>query len=436
MLKGHFRSTVLSSVVITLGLGVALLLLAGTATLATLQVEGPPRIAVPRVKPIRPPSDLPTRRLTFADLVYEGAFRVPPDDINGDNFSYGGQTLAYNPGANTLLVGSRYGKVATITIPTPVKGTRVDQLPVASYVEAFKDPADGHLRDIATNDVVLDGLLIQDGRLYGTGLIYYDAAHEQRLSHFSRSLDLSRPEVQRVYQVGENGKAGFVAGYMASIPPEWRSALGGSAVTGQCCIPIVGRTSWGPSLFSWNPADLGRRDPVPVTPLLYYTQEHATLGSWEGSSTTYGGTTQMAGVAIIDGTRTALFAGRNGLGPFCYGEGTGDSRKANERAPDGEKYCYDPTSSDKSQHAYPYRLQFWAYDLTDLAAVRAGDKQPWEVVPYAIWPFELPSLGDPQPRLGRMAFDARGHRFFLSQLFAEQDEFAYRPLIHIFTIRE
>jgi len=427
MFKAHANSAVAGGLVIV-GLGAALLLLGGTV--ASLQVHG-----ARRIEPILPPDQPPSQRLTFDDLVYQGAFRVPADD-NGGSFSYGGQTLAYNPATNTLLVGSRHGTVAEVTIPAPVKGTSLEALPTAAYVQPFRDPADGHIRDIGEEGVSLNGLLIQDGRLYGTGLIYYDAAHTQRLTHFSRSLDLSRPEVQRIYEVGEKGKAGFVAGYMASVPPEWRSALGGTAVTGQCCIPIVSRTSWGPSLFSWNPADLGRRDPVPVTPLLYYTQQHATLGSWEGSNGSYGGTTEMAGVAIINGTRTVLFAGRNGLGPFCYGEGTSDARKATEPGPNGEKYCFDPTSSDKGQHAYPYRLQFWAYDVTDLAAVRAGDKEPWDVVPYGVWPFELPSLGQPQPRLGRLTYDAAGRRLFLTQLFAERDEYAYRPLIHVYAVRQ
>jgi hypothetical protein len=418
---------VVSTVVIVAGLGVALLLLGGTV--ASLQVRPE------RAQPILPPPhETSPARLGFGDLEYRGAFRVPAEN-HGDSFSYGGQTLAFKPGTNTLLVGSRHGTVAEVTIPSPVVAARLEELPRAAYVQPFRDPADGHLRDIAEDDVNLDGLLVHDGRLYGTGLIYYDAGHAQRLTHFGRSLDLSRPDVHRVVQLGDTGKAGFVAGYMASVPPEWRTALGGAAVTGQCCIPIVGRTSWGPSLFSWNPTDLGRRDPVPVTPLLYYTQQHPTLGSWEGSNATYGGTTQIAGVAILNGTRTVLFAGRNGLGPFCYGVGTGDLRKATERGPDGEKLCYDPTSSDKGQHAYPYRLQFWAYDVTDFAAVRSGRKQPWEVVPYAVWPFELPALGQPQPRLGRLTYDAAGRRLFITELFAEPDEYAYRPLIHVYTIR-
>jgi hypothetical protein len=427
MSKFHVRSMAASAVVILVGLGLAMLLLGGTV--ASLQVRTPDR-----VEPIVPPRHGAPARLTFDALVYQGAFRVPGEE-NGDTFSYGGQTLAYNPATNTLLVGSRHGKVAELTIPSPAKATRLEELPVAAYLQPFRDPTDGHIRDISEAEVVLDGLLIHDGRLYGTGLIFYDAAHTQRLSHFSRSLDLSRPEVRRIYQVGETGKAGFVAGYMASVPSEWRTALGGAAVTGQCCIPIIGRTSWGPSLFSWNPADLGRRDPVPATPLLYYTEQHATLGSWEGSSSAYGGTTDVAGVAIIDGTRTVLFAGRNGTGEFCYGSGTDDARKARERGPNGETYCYDPTSTDKGQHAYPYRLQFWAYDVMDLAAVRSGEKQPWDVVPYAIWPFELPALGEPQPRVGRMSYDAAGRRLFITELFAERDGYARRPLVHVYAVR-
>lgn len=430
MVKSRRRPTAAPTTAFIVAISAILLLLGGTV--ATLHVQG-----APRIEPIRPPIEFApggARRLTVEDLIYQGAFRVPAE-ANGDSISYGGQVLAYNPAAKTLFISSRNAKVAEISIPAPVRASRLDELPIATYLQPFRDPADGRLRDISNNEVVLGGLLVHDGRLYGTGLIYYDASHNQRLTHFSRSLDLSRPEVQRIYQVGETGKAGFVAGYMASVPTEWRTALGGPAVTGQCCIPIIGRTSWGPGLFSWNPADLGRRDPAPAVPLLYYTEQHATLGSWQGSSITFGGTTEVAGVAIIDGTRTILFAGRTGTGEFCYGTGTDDPVRARQRGANGEIYCFDPTSNHKGSHAYPYRLQFWAYDVMDIADVRAGNKQPWDVKPYAVWPFELPSLGDPQPQLGRLSYDAAGRRLFISELFAERDAFARRPLIHVYSVR-
>jgi hypothetical protein len=426
MLKADVRSTVMS-VAGVVGLVVAMYLLGGTV--ATSQVDAPQKI-----QPIRPPAEASPGRLSFEDLVYQGAFRVP-EESNGESFSYGGDTLAYNPLSNTLFVGSLHGMVAEMSIPSPAKTTLVEQLPVASFVQPFRDPADGRLRDIAEGGVVLDGLLVHDGRLYGTGLIYYDATNSQRLSHFGRALDLTRAEVTRIYQVGETGKAGFVAGYMATVPPEWRAALGGPAVTGQCCISIIGRTSFGPGLFAWNPADLGRRDPLPATPLLYYPQQHPTLGPWDGANDMFGGTTEVAGVAIIDGTRTVLFAGRNGLGTFCYGEGTGDAREASERGPNGEQHCLDPTNSAKGQHAFPYRLQFWAYDVNDLAAVRAGDREPWDVRPYAVWPFELPPIGDPYPRIGALSYDSAHRRLFLTQLFGDKDGYSRRPILHVFTIR-
>ena len=431
MFKAHLRSTVMTSVVVV-GLAGALLILGGTV--ATVQV------ASPRIEPIYPPPEepvepAPAARLSFEDLVYQGAFKVP-EESNGESFSYGGQALAYNPVTNTLFISSLHSKVAEVSIPTPVKSDKAEELPIASVVQAFRDPADGRLRDIAEDGVVLDGLLVHEGRLYGTGLIYYDASNSQRVSHFARSLDLTRPDTTRVHQVGEKGKSGYVAGYMATVPSEWREALGGPAVTGQCCISIISRSSFGPALFAWNPTEVGRRDPVPAIPLLYYPQEHATLGPWEGTNEIFGGTTEMAGVAVIDGTTTVLFAGRNGVGAFCYGEGTDDEKKASEPQRGDQKYCYDPTSTDKGQHAFPYRLQFWAYDVKDLAAVRAGDKRPWELKPYAVWPFQLPPIGDPYPRLGAMSYDSARRRLFLTQLFGDKDGYARRPIVHVFNVRQ
>jgi hypothetical protein len=165
----------------------------------------------------------------------------------------------------------------------------------------------------------------------------------------------------------------LVAGWLAAVPTEWRTALQGPAITGQCCTTIISTTSFGPSAFAWDPAQLGLM-PVPVVPLLYYDVDHPTLGNWDSSNRTYGGTTQIAGVALISGTSTALFVGSNGTGPFCYGDGTDDPSLDGQDAGDGSVYCYDPTSPDKGQHAYPYNMQFWAYDLNDWASVAAGEK--------------------------------------------------------------
>lgn len=403
-------------------------LAAGLAIPVLSQTNAP---AGRRVVPITDPTQL--RRLAFADLDYAGAFRLPATESNGDSFSSGGGPLAFNPDRNALFVGTRSGRVAEVSVPTPGTTLEIAGLPVAEYLQPFADPTEGRIKEVATEGAALAGLLVVQRTLYGSGLIYYDANNTQAVSHFSRPITLSEMGASPMRRVGARGRSGMVAGYMALVPPEWQSKLGGPALTGQCCVPIVSRTSWGPAAFAWDPADLAGKGDVDVTPLVYYNAEHPTLGPWDGSNPTYGGTIQMGGLAVIAGTRTALFIGRNGLGPFCYGNGTGDRALDNTVGRDGERYCYDPSNSDKGQHAYPYRYQMWAYDLNDWAAVRAGDRDPWEVTPYGVWPFELP-FPEPSTRIGGVAYDAARQRLFVSQLQADRDGYAYRPLIHVFHI--
>lgn len=419
-----------SRVAMLVGL-VAFALLAGLGAGVRMLGQSQPPDSTGRVQPIVDPTQL--RRLELADLEYLGAFRLPVTDSNGDSFSAGGGPLAFNPDRRSLFAATRSGRVAEVSVPAAIKSDQIAELPVAEYLQPFADPAEGRIREVAEEGAALAGLLVYQGRLYGSGVIYYDANNTQSVSHFSRPLVLSERGASAMRRVGPRGRVGMVAGYMATVPPEWQTKLGGPALTGQCCVPIVSRTSWGPAAFAWDPADLQREGEIEATPLVYYTGEHQTLGPWDGSNPIYGGTISMGGLAVIGGTRTALFIGRNGLGPFCYGNGTGDQALANTTGRDGERYCYDPTNSDKGQHAFPYRYQIWAYDLNDWAAVRAGTRDPWSVKPYGVWPFELP-FPEPGVRIGGVAYDAAGRRLLVSQLYADRDGFAYRALIHVFEI--
>jgi hypothetical protein len=376
------------------------------------------------------PSSLP--RVQFADLIYTGAFRLPAGIVNGDEFSIGGRPIAFNPTRNSLFVGSRLGKLAEVSIPTPVNSSNVNALPFASFLQGFYDPTEGNMPQLARDGAAIDSVMVYGNRLYGTASIYYDANNTQRVSHYSRSLQLDQPSFSGWSQVWNSGKSGFVSGLMGLVPAEWQSLLGGAAISGQCCIPIVWRTSWGPAAFAFNPADIGR-PVVAATPLLYYTGEHPTLGQWSGASNAYGATAQVAGVAVIAGTRTALYFGRNGLGPYCYGNGTSNQGLHNTTGPDGATWCYDPTTSDKGSHAYPYRYQIWAYDLNDLAAVKAGSKQPWDVVPYGIWPFDLP-MPETGVKIGGVGYDSQRQLLYVSQLRADEDGYGHRPIIHVLKV--
>jgi hypothetical protein len=379
---------------------------------------------------VNDPTKLPL--LTADALDYLGGFRLPAETVNGDSFSIGGRAIAFNPAANSLFVSTRSGRVAEVSIPTLGRSADVNALPFAGFLQPFADPTEGHLSEVAGDGVAIDGLMVYGDRLYGTASVYYDANNTQRQSHYSRSLQLNQPSFSGWSQVWETGRAGFVSGLMALIPTDWRTKLGGPALTGQCCIPIAWRTSWGPAAFAFNPTQVGQAA-IAASPLLYYNAEHPTLGHWNGSNPTYGATIQIGGLAVIAGTRTAIYVGRNGTGPNCYGNGTSNKSLDGTAGPDGALWCYDPTTSDKGSHAYPYRYQLWAYDLNDFAAVKAGTKQPWEVLPYGVWPFDLPTP-EPSVKLGGVGYDSARQILYVSQLGADKDGYSYRPVIHALQI--
>lgn len=371
------------------------------------------------------PAKLPL--LAFSDILYVGGFRLPNTLSNGESFSFGGSQLAYNPARNSLFVGAR-SRVAEVSIPSVVQSTNPDALPMATFLQGFFDPTEGHLAQIGSDGVNLNSLMVHGGRLYGTAFIYYDAMNTQRASHFSHSLNLSEPSFRGWSAVWAAERTGFVSGAMAAVPDEWQALLGGAAITGQCCIPIVTRTSWGPSAFAFDPSAVGQ-SLVAASPLLYYTDTHPTLGPWDGANAVFGSTMSMGGVVIVPGTRSVLYFGALGLGTNCYGNGTANPALAGTIGADGEKYCYDPTSSDKGQHAYPYRYQVWAYDLNEFAAVKSGAKQPWQVTPYGVWPFDLPTPAE-KVKLGGIGYDQATKTLYVSQLYADKDGYSFRPVIH------
>jgi hypothetical protein len=371
--------------------------------------------------------------IQFSDLAYVGAFRLPRASANGDDFSLGGKPFAFNPANSSLFVGSRAGRVAEVAIPQVVNTANVNGMLFGSYVQAFADPVEGNIWQVAPDGASIEGLLVQDGAIYGSAGIYYDASNNQRVSHYARSASLSTPSFSGMRSLWQADHSGFVSGFMSAVPEEWQGRLGGRAITGQCCTPIAWRTSWGPSAFAFDPADIGSTNPVPATPLLYYSNEHPTLGHWNATGLAYGATTRVNGVVIIAGTRTALFFGSTGHGPACYGNGTNIQSLHGTPSPDGTIWCYDPASTDKGSHAYPYRYQIWAYDLNEFVAVREGRKQPWDVVPYGVWPFDLP-VPEAHARIGGIAYDAGRQLLYISQMFADTDTFASRALVHALKI--
>lgn len=387
-------------------------------------------------------------------LVYRGAFRVPGGDgggpSGGHGYAYGGGALAFDPGRGSLfMVGHPYDQlVGELSVPEPVSSQQIGELPTAVVLQGLADLTEGHLNQIAeggaaydgAGGVIIGGLLPWEGSLVGAVYGYYDAGYEAKRSHFTSGAGFSvAGDFAGMYQVGTRNPA-FVGGYMTPIPREWRSSLGGSALTGKCCVAIITRTSMGPSASAFEPQDLGAETPAPATMLVGYPSDHPTLGEWSNTETInldYNMTTEINGVVFPENTRSVLFFGRQGLGVPCYGSGTSDRSLDRQPVPGapGDVYCYDEAEHSKGCHAYPYSSYVWAYDASELALVHAGAKQPWQVRPYATWPLELP-FATGGGRITGAAYDPATRRIFVSQHCADPGGgYFCGPVVHVFEIR-
>lgn len=306
------------------------------------------------------------------NFAYLGKFTLPMVDNAGTMLTYGGYALGMGPDSSSMYYGCVYGgSVARVQIPT-IGG-------VAKVLDNCKGPANLYkLNPTDPNPKLLGGTLSWGGRTILSGYLFYDASNSARASHFVGS----RPDTaDGPYTVGTE-LPGLVAGYMGVVPVEWRSLLGGPALTGQCCLSIITRTSFGPSISVFDPDSVGPAT-APAQMLIGYPSAHQTLGAWDQPNPYFSSAARMGGVAFPAGTRSVLFIGRVGT-TFCYGNGSPNPADHN-KVINGVLTCYDPTDSDKGTHGYPYRHMVWAYDANDLLQVRQGLKAPWDVMPYGSW---------------------------------------------------
>ncbi len=355
------------------------------------------------------PPELPL--LQSGAVKYLGTFAVPATDGTdnpGGRLIYGGHGLGVTPDGRSLYFGcvpsqSQPDWLAKITIP-PLGET-------ASIIERCREiPNLGAIDPDPVDGFVLGGTLEYNDRLLISAYSYYDqlSSVQANLTHFWATPALTN--IRGPAKVGK-AQANATAGYMGLVPPEWRELFGGPAFTGLCCTNIISRSSYGPALHIFNPDEVGTEERVPATTVLEYPQDRYLMNDWNVTSEAFNGTSQVAGVAWPLGTRSVLFFGRQGTGPFCYG------------------VCPDPASSYAGSHAYPYRNQIWAYDANDLLAVKQGRKDPWEPRPYGIWPITDIS-NDGRATVVSATYDAPRRRLYVTT------EFSENPKVHVFEIAE
>jgi hypothetical protein len=389
----------------------------------TPEPEPPPVVTIP---PSEPSVDLASLPLVQkAGMAYAGAFRYPWTPQTPSNWGYA-TVFAYNQ-ANQSLVGVSHDwhrLMGEFSIPELRTASTSAGLLRGTMIQPFADATGGRRPLVCPNgnNEKIGGLLPWGDKLIISAYEFYDANGSAVASHIVGPSVFANAATEATgpYRLDAGGLGpGFVAGYMAVVPEAWRTALGGPAVTGQGGLSTLARTSFGPSLFAFNPDDLGAVDSPKATPLLYYTQANP-LGPYQGDSQLFNGTTKYVGMAFPKGSRSVLFFGWHGAGPYCYGEGT-----KLQPAPAGT--CYDPEWSAKGEHGYPYVRRVWAYDLLDLVKVKAGTLKPWEPRPYAFWDLDFPIKVNVNYVNGA-AYDPVGNRLFVGQPHGDGDA----PAIHVY----
>jgi hypothetical protein len=326
-----------------------------------------------------------------SNMTYLGAFRLPQGDFGGSSFAYGGHGVAayHDPfsGKSTLFMEGHAwypGFVAQVEIPRSfVDSSNWEDLPKAPVLQNFFDITDGKSDSLADDTFFVYGILPYNGRLIVGASEYYDGDYSQVNSHGVSGFNLSTTnDFRGFYPVAAAANARSVGGYMTTIPYQSHSLLGGPVLTGNCCLSIITASSAGPAATVFNPDHVGTVTPIPGTTVLFYPLVHA-LAPVDTQNNLFNLATHMGGLAFPAGSRSVLFVGRQGTGPYCYGCGINqDDSCPGECA--GE-CCVDPCDYSKGTHAYPYVHQMWAYDAEDLVAVKKGQMEHWEPQPYATW---------------------------------------------------
>lgn len=371
-----------------------------------------------------------------SDMTYAGACRLPADGLDNQPtsaFSYSDGAIAIRPDTGSLLVtGHDFAqRVAEVSACTPSLATSVGVLPRLTVVQPLTDVLQGHLSDIApgATDKIGSLAVFTTGQLLVNAYTYYGAPQAHSL--FATGMTWTAPNpTGPVGLTNQMGDGRWTSGYVGLVPVEWQALLGGKGFAGQCCLPTIASTSFGPSLSICPDLTTAvSSGGEACTTVLGYPQSHPTLGLDTASGTLFNGATQMGGAVFVPGTRSVLFFQRMGTGPYCYGDGTGDPALAGTTAPDGSTYCYDPAGSAKGTHSYPYVKIALAYDANDLIAVKQGLKQPWEPVPYATWTLTEPFQSQTK-QIGGVSFDAATSRVFLTGLYED----VATPVIRVWTI--
>ncbi|SEH06065.1 hypothetical protein [Candidatus Venteria ishoeyi] len=432
--------------------------------------------------------------LQTSDFQYQGAFRLPGEDIRPQTFAYGGNAMTFNPNGDNngavddypgslFIMGHgrlAYGElqdgnqVAEVSIPVPVISKTPQDLPQAQFVQDFQDIAQGAFSTLA--EIVRAGMAYLDHPLTGPkihlswGQHFQDDATTNIASHAWFAPNLSAPDFQGSWFIG-NQSPYSVNDYLFEIPAAWADiyTAGRYLATGR--YRDGGWSGQGPALFAYLPwtaegAPAPDGSHLAEIPLLLYESSSGSDDTVSKALQGYQHPDEWEGGAWLtssSGKSAILFAGNKAVGDkYWYGwqHPAGAEQVCVEtaflgqftlcRLADGSA-CPTTDLSGCTGHS-DYRgwwssrfsARFILYDPADLALVATGQKQSWEPQPYASLDIEehlllnpdgveTAMLGTgPQRRLkiGDVAYDRNHGLLYVLELYADNS----KPVVHVWKI--
>ena len=380
-----------------------------------------------------PPQEFPL--LSMEDFQYVGAFRLPARKYGESDLNFSQGPIAFNSDRQSLfIVGHAHQQaIAEFAIPELVNSTVLTELnmagdPIQPFAAILNRASSGN----PEGNNRIGGMLYVSGpdgpELLVNAYEYYDAPGDNTVSMLVvRDADnLAESDVDGYFVV--QGRPGHTAGWMSPIPEQWRSDLGGDFLTGSSSgIPIMSRTSVGPTAFVFNPRDIvGKKSvstPISTTKLLDFSLAHRLhddLSNESRKNDLWNHLSRAVYGIIVPGTRTYATFGHSG------GNESGVGYKIvqdNGRRTGGY-------SSFVVKDNYHY---FWLWDVNDLARVRAGEIESYDVRPYEYGIFKTPFEGSTH-RLGGGTFDPATGRIYLTAQKADrlQGRYANPPVVMAF----
>ncbi|MBU1221913.1 hypothetical protein KKF34_10975 [Myxococcota bacterium] len=370
------------------------------------------------------------------DLNYQGAFRFAPGTYGNSSVDYAIGTLAYNQDNHSLFIAGHDHQQAVGEFPVvePGNGTTAAELPVTL------EPLQGFVSLLETVDNP-DGINRTTGMLYVDGALivnaenWYDAGGTATdTTLIVNDADNLAGETDGFFKLSGRAHCG---GYMGRIPEDFQNDFNATYYTGWSSVySIVSRYSVGPSLWTFNPAEIISGDAsvtpeitaVPYMNFAYHegmlseraveNAAQGTEGPFEPASPLWNILSRGVYGFFVPGTRTFAVIGSTG------GLTSGIGYKAVQS--DGN-VCGGPCPYDPDD-VYNY---YWLFDVDEiLAAENLFDPRPYA---YGIWELPFDDAGHHRI-IGATLDDETGTLYIALANAGQVGDYDRPPVILVYTL--